>query len=142
MGKKTRQEDVPNPGSVANRDVLQRMNFLYQASAYLQSVSTASTSSSVSTISSVSKSRVPGALQKGNKKSGLNAKGRKAERHAARLKRVIGVEDLARSYVRTMKQIGLKATVKMCVHIPNTKASPYYTAVSALMLFFSLGIHL
>ena len=35
MAKKS--NDVPNPNSVINRDVIQRLNFLYQASVYLSS---------------------------------------------------------------------------------------------------------
>ncbi|KAI0256061.1 hypothetical protein BJV78DRAFT_1168913 [Lactifluus subvellereus] len=38
MGKKNKDE-APNPNNVVNRDILQRLNFLYQASAYLESVS-------------------------------------------------------------------------------------------------------
>ena len=36
MAKKT-NDDVPNPNSVVNRDIIQRLNFLYQASVYLSS---------------------------------------------------------------------------------------------------------
>ncbi|VDC01319.1 unnamed protein product [Peniophora sp. CBMAI 1063] len=39
MAKKSRADEPPNPSSVANRDMLQRMNFLYQASAFLQTAS-------------------------------------------------------------------------------------------------------
>lgn len=39
MAKKT-PDDVPNPSSVTNRDILQRLNFLYQASAYLSHIPT------------------------------------------------------------------------------------------------------
>ncbi|KAH8979127.1 hypothetical protein EDB92DRAFT_1981313 [Lactarius akahatsu] len=38
MGKKNKDE-APNPNGVVNRDILQRLNFLYQASAYLESIS-------------------------------------------------------------------------------------------------------
>src|SRR6266581_3589612 len=37
MGKKNKSE-VPNPNNVVNRDILQRLNFLYQASVYLESI--------------------------------------------------------------------------------------------------------
>lgn len=37
MAKKPR-DDAPNPHSVANRDIIQRLNFLYQASVYLNGV--------------------------------------------------------------------------------------------------------
>ncbi|KAL7281541.1 hypothetical protein ACG7TL_004858 [Trametes sanguinea] len=40
MGKKNKdQEPAVNLSSVANRDVIQRINFLYQASTYLNSIS-------------------------------------------------------------------------------------------------------
>jgi ribonuclease P protein subunit RPR2 len=36
MGKK--KGGIPNPSQIANKDVLQRMNFLYQASLFMQSL--------------------------------------------------------------------------------------------------------
>ncbi|KAH9993979.1 hypothetical protein BJV77DRAFT_996287 [Russula vinacea] len=38
MGKKNKGA-LPNPSNIANRDILQRLNFLYQASVYLESIS-------------------------------------------------------------------------------------------------------
>jgi RNase P subunit RPR2 len=38
MAKKTKN-DAPNPNRVANREVMQRLNYLYQASVYLNSIS-------------------------------------------------------------------------------------------------------
>jgi len=38
MGKKSKN-DAPNPNRVANREVMQRLNYLYQASVYLNSIS-------------------------------------------------------------------------------------------------------
>ncbi len=37
MAKKPKDQ-VPNPNSVVNRDVIQRLNFMYQASVYLNTV--------------------------------------------------------------------------------------------------------
>ncbi|KAF9019242.1 Rpr2-domain-containing protein, partial [Hymenopellis radicata] len=37
MAKKSKDQ-VPNPNSVVNRDIIQRLNFLYQASVYLNTV--------------------------------------------------------------------------------------------------------
>ncbi|KAK0201592.1 RNAse P Rpr2/Rpp21/SNM1 subunit domain-containing protein [Desarmillaria ectypa] len=41
MAKKSKDE-VPNPNSVPNRDIIQRLNFLYQASVYLNGVTSQS----------------------------------------------------------------------------------------------------
>ncbi|KAE9408793.1 Rpr2-domain-containing protein [Gymnopus androsaceus JB14] len=41
MAKKPKN-DIPNPNSVSNRDVIQRLNFLYQASVYLNNVHSSS----------------------------------------------------------------------------------------------------
>lgn len=39
MGKKNKdQEPAPNLNSVQNRDIIQRINFLYQASTYVSSI--------------------------------------------------------------------------------------------------------
>jgi ribonuclease P protein subunit RPR2 len=37
MGKKAKNDD-PNPNRIANREVMQRLNYLYQASFYLNSI--------------------------------------------------------------------------------------------------------
>lgn len=83
MGKKNTREDVPNPNSIVNRDVIQRLNFLYQSSVYLSSLPAPSPD--------------PGRGTKSTKKRG----------------RKFTTKDLSRSYVDTMKIVGKKAVVKM-----------------------------
>ena len=84
MGKKgTDQDAKPNPGAVVNKDLMQRMNFLYQVASHL---SQQSPQSEATQINSNSK-------KKGKRKGTL--------------------QDLAAFHVRTMKTIGNKSMVKM-----------------------------
>ena len=105
MGKK-QKEDVPNINSVANRDVIQRLNFMYQASVYLQSLSTSASTSMDE--SGVPPCEVSGSTTKLPSPQN-SAKGKR--------RRVIGrkktVNDLAQSYVHALKLVGQKTTVKM-----------------------------
>ena len=80
MAKKTK-DDVPNVNSVTNRDIMQRMNFLYQASLYMNSLST-SDSETTST--------------QGEDKRATTSQ-------------------ISRSYIKTMKVVGKKTVVKLCV---------------------------
>ncbi|KAI0298579.1 RNAse P Rpr2/Rpp21/SNM1 subunit domain-containing protein [Russula brevipes] len=91
MGKKNKGE-APNPSNIANRDILQRLNFLYQASVYLGSISPAPLSM---------------------------AAGRKHDR-GRRKGRVIHAADIGQGYVRAMRLIGQKATVKMDPTVKRT----------------------
>ncbi|KAJ3539982.1 hypothetical protein NM688_g6291 [Phlebia brevispora] len=83
MAKKNKDE-VPNPNSVANRDILQRMNFLYQASQLLGSMGQAE-----------DKQRpIPKhVLRDAQKKKALRRKQNK-------LRHPTTIADLSRSYVR------------------------------------------
>lgn len=90
MAKKPKDE-APNPNGVANRDIIQRLNFLYQASAYLNSVSPAGTSSLMT-------------------------------RPTEKKIRKRTAQDLAKTYITSMKAVGQKTTVKLFV----TRASYYY----------------
>lgn len=114
MAKKNK-DDVPNVNSVANRDILHRLNFLYQASAYLDSLSPPSlthppqppapdTDSNLAGPSTPAKTLTTESSKKIKKRSKKEAKGRRMQ-----------VTEIARSYVRSMKQIGEKTTVKMYV---------------------------
>lgn len=114
MAKKNK-DDVPNVNSVANRDILHRLNFLYQASAYLDSLSPPSlthppqppapdTGSDLAGPSTPAKTLTTESSKKIKKRSKKEAKGRRMQ-----------VTEIARSYVRSMKQIGEKTTVKMYV---------------------------
>lgn len=104
MAKKQKvKDDVPNPNGVSNRDIIQRLNFLYQASVYLNSVSGPGPSASggFSVISDdVSSSQVTKAEKRTRKR---------------RRKNVVSTADLSRSYIKSMRAVGQKTTVKMCV---------------------------
>ena len=121
MGKKNKDE-APNPNSVVNRDILQRLNFLYQASTYLESVSRQSdvhpkarVDSSIDTTEEVpanaSESVTSTLPTAGFPKTQLA----RTERHQEqrRKRRVIQVADIGRGYIRAMRLIGQKTTVKM-----------------------------
>lgn len=112
MAKKNK-DDVPNVNSVANRDILHRLNFLYQASAYLDSISPPSlthpaqppapgASSNLAGPSTPAKIPTTESSKKIKKRLKKEARGRNMQ-----------VTEIARSYVRSMKQIGEKTTVKM-----------------------------
>ena|ERR1700691_3774742 len=107
MGKKNKgkdQDQVPNPNSVSNRDIIQRLNFLYQASVYLNSVGGPSTSTSAAASNDVPKTE------------GMQAKEEKYKKRRRR-RGVVSATDLSRSYIKSMKAVGQKTTVKMYVFI-------------------------
>ncbi|KAK1224003.1 hypothetical protein PQX77_013098 [Marasmius sp. AFHP31] len=91
MAKKDKNE-APNPNAIANRDIIHRLNFLYQASVYLNGmdISEPPTSSQATT---------------GEQDGKCKPKKRKSRR--------VGVKDLAKSYIDTMKVVGTKTTVRM-----------------------------
>ncbi|KAL6298363.1 Rpr2-domain-containing protein [Sparassis latifolia] len=99
MGKKNKDQP-PNVslGSVTSRDIIQRINFLYQASAYL---------------ASISKSKNGKLLLHRGSKTDERQKGAKA-RHPA------STAELSRSYIRSMRVIGQKTTVKLDPNIKRT----------------------
>ncbi|KAJ3761951.1 RNAse P Rpr2/Rpp21/SNM1 subunit domain-containing protein [Lentinula raphanica] len=95
MGKKPKI-DGPNPTSVSNRDVMQRLNFLYQASVYLNNVHSSSTlEPSVSTSGSIPTS-----------------KGKK--------RRCMDLNDLSRNYIETMRGVGTRTTVQLDPSVKRT----------------------
>ncbi|KIM69069.1 hypothetical protein SCLCIDRAFT_1208488 [Scleroderma citrinum Foug A] len=49
MGKNKNKDQVPNPNNVSNRDIIQRLNFLYQASVLLNTMSSSQPQSATST---------------------------------------------------------------------------------------------
>ena len=107
MAKKSKEEPVPTINNVVNRDILQRLNFMYQASAYLQSlqglpVEESSASRLLHEVAEPSQ-RASGAGEARRKKRKLGA-GQK--------RKTAG--DLAQVYSRTMKVVAKKTTVKMC----------------------------
>lgn len=95
MAKKSKDE-FPNPDSVSNRDVLQRLNFLYQASALLGTVQTP-----------------PKAFQEAIPK-GLTGQERKEEkRRRNKARHSTACVDLSRAYVKSMKVIGQKTNTRL-----------------------------
>jgi len=85
MGKKgIGQDATPNVTAVANKDLMQRMNFLYQMASYLNQ-----------------QHPLTGATQS-TSSSGKEKRKRKGT-----------LQDLATFHIRTMKTIGNKSMVKM-----------------------------
>jgi ribonuclease P protein subunit RPR2 len=92
MGKNLKQKEETNINSAAaNKDIIQRLNFLYQASVYLQSLDVGRPDGGT-----------PGAD---------NRKKPRSKRKSQ--KRTTG--DLSREYIQCMRQVAQKTTVKMCV---------------------------
>lgn len=123
MGKKNKG-DLPNPSNITNRDILQRLNFLYQASVYLDSISRERGGSG-----SVDSEAGPSSASDSGPSMGMTAVGeatptlpstgslskatrRKRDRDQ-RKARVIRASDIGQGYVRAMRLIGQKTTVKM-----------------------------
>ncbi|RDX42738.1 Rpr2-domain-containing protein [Lentinus brumalis] len=100
MAKKDKnQGPVANLNSVANRDIIQRINFLYQASTYLSTISSPAASSS---------SNVPAQPPKGKSKK------KNTIRHPK------STAELSRCYVGSMRIVGQKAMVRMDPSIKRT----------------------
>jgi len=121
MGKKNKGE-LPNPSNISNRDILQRLNFLYQASVYLESISRKCTqsvdagagpSSPSDSGPSMGSTAVLGSGPSLTAPLSKAAK-RKCDRDQ-RKRRVIRAADIGQGYVRAMRLIGQKTTVKMWV---------------------------
>ncbi|KAH9892669.1 Rpr2-domain-containing protein [Cubamyces lactineus] len=98
MGKKNKdQEPAASLNGVANRDIVQRINFLYQASAYL---------------STISQSLHP---SDGDAAKTDRRKARSEKKHKKRpnLRHPRNIAELSRSYVGTMRIVGQKTMVRM-----------------------------
>ncbi|KIK78395.1 hypothetical protein PAXRUDRAFT_164140 [Paxillus rubicundulus Ve08.2h10] len=104
MGKKKNTEDIPNPNSVTNRDILQRLNFLYQASVLLNGIAPIAPAS-------------PSDDENQDGQSSLQAKiaaeSSSQSGKVLRRRRVVTTSELSRNYVDVMKIIGKKTNVKM-----------------------------
>ena len=125
MGKKNKDE-APKPNNVLNRDILQRLNFLYQASVYMESISRqcnrgpalegSSEDNSECLVDGLSTQPIPRSsvlTSAGTIMTPLSkASGRKRPQEQ-RKRRVIHASDIGQGYVRAMRMIGQKATVKM-----------------------------
>ena len=110
MAKKNK-DDTPNLNSIPNRDILQRLNFLYQASSYLNGLGVSHGSSGAA--NNAVHSGMEGVQGAGNLGStNTEAEGSNAMRKRSGQRKATA-HDLARSYVKSMKVIGQKTTVKM-----------------------------
>lgn len=113
MAKKSKDE-APNPNSVTNRDVLQRMNFLYQASAFLNNLvdepsgSTPAEKAPTETTTTVS---TPAMTFTRDSRRQTKRKQQQEERRKKR--HPATCEDLSRTYIRAMKSIGQKTNVRL-----------------------------
>lgn len=123
MGKKNKDE-APNPNSIPNRDIIQRLNFLYQASSYLNGIAGAHSGTEPRNAASGptngkitapeedassgpgEKERETAEVDEGDVLKGGDTPKRPGQRKAT-------ARDLARSYVKSMKIIGQKTNVKM-----------------------------
>jgi ribonuclease P protein subunit RPR2 len=108
MGKKQKVE-TPNINATPNRDIIQRLNFLYQASAYLQSLEP-SASIPISNHPSSSRSKSKGKAKEIHTSQHTQEAGEKKKK---KHKRKLTTGDLARNYVQCMRIVGQKTTVKM-----------------------------
>jgi ribonuclease P protein subunit RPR2 len=122
MAKKQHRTAPPNPHSIPNRDIMQRLNFLYQASTYLTSLS--ATKSSASSITEPGPQPVTPSdpAEEGEQTDGgeqadeeeqtdeeeqADERGQVDEGHLAT------PAYLSRAYVSSMKAIGQKTVVKL-----------------------------
>lgn len=96
-----------NPSSVTNRDVLQRLNFLYQASVLLNSLAPPG---------SVPDNDPSGPVVASNDRDTATQEGDSPSRSKRKKRRrVVSFGELSRSYVETMKSVGQKTNVRMYV---------------------------
>lgn len=117
MGKKNKGE-LPNSSNITNRDILQRLNFLYQASVYLDSISrkcgvSVDTGAGPSLVSDSGPSMGMAAVEEAAPSSTASLSKRRKRDRDQRKGRVIGAADIGQGYVRAMRLIGQKTTVKM-----------------------------
>ncbi|KAL5507258.1 hypothetical protein ACEPAH_6714 [Sanghuangporus vaninii] len=116
MAKKNK-DDTPNPNSISNRDIMQRLNFLYQASSYLNGLGFVH--GGISGPSNVAiHSKTEDAEDRNGKERPSSAKTNVTRKRAG--KRKATAHDLARSYVKSMKIIGQKTNVKMDPSVKRT----------------------
>ncbi|KAF8588652.1 Rpr2-domain-containing protein [Ramaria rubella] len=99
MGKnKQPKDEAPSPNSVANRETFQRLNFLYQASAYLRGIDTFA----------LAEPRESG------------DQGSQRDRKKRRKRRIATLGDIGSSYVQCMRTIGNKSVVRMDPNVKRT----------------------
>jgi len=98
MAKKQQSAAPPNPHSVPNRDIMQRLNFLYQASTYLSSLA-----ETEGRATSTAKADGQSATS-----SDLAGKGKQTDKAP-----LATPAYLSRAYVTSMKAISQKTVVKL-----------------------------
>ena len=98
MAKKQHSTAPPNPHNIPNRDIMQRLNFLYQASAYLSSLST--TNGSVA----------PKTEPEPQTITSSNPKGKEGQTEEVPL---VTPAYLSRAYISSMRAIGQKTVLKL-----------------------------
>ena len=109
--KDKNENEIPNPTSVTNQDVLQRLNFLYQASVLLNGLAPPSSIPHDGDLPMPS--TTPNDRGTGTEEDNPPSRHKKSQRKKRR--RVVSFEELSRSYVETMKSVGQKTNVKLCV---------------------------
>ncbi|KAF8894350.1 RNAse P Rpr2/Rpp21/SNM1 subunit domain-containing protein [Gymnopilus junonius] len=113
---KKQKEETPNVNATANRDVIQRLNFLYQASVYLQSTAPSAQPKGkgcqIDETLDGDNPMAPDAQlhEPSNHKAALIKPFKTKQRRKVNTK---DTGDLARSYVQSMRVVGQKTTVKM-----------------------------
>ncbi|KAG8213599.1 hypothetical protein J3R82DRAFT_10268 [Butyriboletus roseoflavus] len=112
MGKNKgkNKDEIPNPTSVTNRDILQRLNFLYQASVLLNGLEPPDSIHRDANDPSRS-STTPNDNDTSSEHQDSPARPTTSQRKKRR--RVVRFEELSRSYVETMKSVGRKTNVKI-----------------------------
>jgi len=113
MAKKGK-EATPNSNSVPNKDIIQRMNFLYQASTYLSGLDGKSTARKHDTANLrwLREERYAKAEPGGGSGPAEGVAGKSTPAKAPP-KRKTTVQDLSQKYVKSMKTIGLKTNTRM-----------------------------
>lgn len=112
MAKKQKTDAIPplpDPRSIPNRDIMQRLNFMYQASVYLNQVDPSSVLGS-------DKSMVGSGNDTKSDATEQHMSSKKRARASKRVNRTRTTADLARVYVSNMRVVAQKTVVKMYVH--------------------------
>ena len=119
MGKK-QKEETPNINATPNRDIIQRLNFLYQASVYLQSLEP---SASIPICNPPGSSRKSRSKSRGKAKEIQITESSKGKKKKHKMKLTTG--DLARNYVQCVRIVGQKTTVKMYEEVLSLRYSSF-----------------
>jgi ribonuclease P protein subunit RPR2 len=118
MAKKEKEE-TPNVNATQNRDIAQRLNFLYQASVYLQSIAPPT---NAGLHSNKGKQHKEPKKAHGWKTTVMDVDvvpskslsgGPTVRKHRRKISQRQTTGDLARSYIQSLRIVGQKTTVKM-----------------------------